>query len=178
MAVPGRDRKCPAQDSLLGRSKEAAEVGVGSGSLQVLTLGNQASRCSSARNPPGPALEKQPRSCGHGTHFLPRKPLPVQVSSADLQQVKTLPMSQTSGLLIPSLVAFLHIFMACPGRRPGVRLRANSCSSFPRGTLECLGWSSQSRIPGASQPLTEGPPGPQTGCYIHMPLWASPIGTK
>ena len=41
-AVAGSDRMCPARDSLLGRSKDAAEE-EGSGSLSVLTLGNHIS---------------------------------------------------------------------------------------------------------------------------------------
>lgn len=136
-AVPGNDRICPAQGLLLERSKEAAEGG-----------GLRKPECphmwephfpaiSQLEIPTGPTLEKQP--LGHGAHIPPSGPLPVQVSLARPQQVKTLPRSQNwsgnSGLLIPSPVAFQHIFIASPGKGQGVGMRADSSMHLLLGDL-------------------------------------------
>ena len=140
-------------------------------------MGTSFPGCSSARSPQWPHPKKAtPPSWSPLPTLPPGKPLPVQVSSADLQQVKTLPTSQNSGLLIPSLVAFQHIFTACP-----VGLRTNSRTLV--GIFPGVPWSvwagphslTSLVLPGT---LTEGPPGTQTGCYIHVPLRASPIGTE
>lgn len=127
-AVPGSDRICPAQDLLLERSKEAAEVGGLRKPECPHTSEPHFPAISQLEIPTGPTLEKQP--LGRGAHIPPGGPLPVQVSLARPQQVKTLPRSQNwsgnSGLLIPSPVAFQHIFIVCPGKGQGVGMRADS----------------------------------------------------
>lgn len=80
--IPGSDRMCPAQDSLLGRSKEATEVGGLWKPECPHTWEPHFPATHQLEIPTGPTLEKQ--TLGHRAHIPLSKFLAVQASSAVL----------------------------------------------------------------------------------------------